>query len=162
MRFIPFDSFVIETKFTADEIRSIIEKNLDNTGFRLFSRPSRDRFSGYTLDKSFNIDLNNFRRAPMINVRGEILPNTTGSLIEVKARFSLSMTVIMIADVFISFIVFINITPGILKSHHIEKSDIQAYLIIVVFYAMLFANFNVYNHAAKQKLIRMLDGVIQD
>lgn len=162
MQFIPFDSFVIETKFTADEIRSIIENNLDNTGFRFFSHTSRDRFSGYTLDKSFNIDLNNFRRAPMINIRGEILPNTSGSLIQVKARFSLSMTVIMIATLFISFIVFINITPGILKSHHIEKSDMQAYLIIVFFYVVLFANFNVYNYAAKQKLISLLDGIVRD
>ncbi len=168
MAFYPFENFYIITPLKPADVQECLEKEVEPShDFQFFPDDYNTYFAGYVKDGAFNFKrvISN-RNSFLPQIIGITEPYLNGSRIHVKMRMHMAVIIftgLLLAAVVIAGLVFLakSISSGELEADSLMVFGVFI-VIIVVGYLFSTGFFKYESDIAKNKLLELLDGRLEE
>jgi hypothetical protein len=87
MKFFPYDSFIIKTRLSPEDIQQILHDNVEPNGWFQLRWNVQKPYGGKIDERKFSISrIIRYRNSFLPIIKGEIIPNSGGSIVRIKMR----------------------------------------------------------------------------
>jgi hypothetical protein len=152
MRFLPYENYILTSRFSPQELRNILNEKVERKAPRiplLSLLDQEDRYEGTINQQSFNIRRISYQNACLPNIYGQVTKHKDGSLIHIKMQM----------NVFVYFLtgIFLLVTTIVGIKGILNDPINFLFLLPILLYVVSLLFFKYESRAGKQFLEEVLE-----